>query len=109
MAEPQFLIGTVHLFEILRKIMNISFMAASSPWKDSRVFRFRRSVEFSDSTAFVVYIAQRISGGNFMYGATPFRRPPTISRSRGISRPISRRTDRGRPGPRPPTGPGRFP
>ena len=54
-AEPQFLIGIVHFFEILRKIMNISFMAASSPGKDSRVFRFRCSVKFRDSIALVVY------------------------------------------------------
>ena len=51
MAEPQFLIGIVHLLEILRKIMKISFVAASSPGKDSRVFRFRCSVKFSDSRA----------------------------------------------------------
>jgi len=35
--------------------MNISFIAASSLGKDSRVFRFRCSVKFRDSIAFVVY------------------------------------------------------
>jgi hypothetical protein len=43
-ASPQFLIGIVHLFEILRKIIKISFIAASSLGKDWRVFRFRWSV-----------------------------------------------------------------
>jgi len=55
--------------------MNISFVAASSPGKDSRVFRFRRSVKLSDSAALVVHMALRISGENFMCGATPFQRP----------------------------------
>ena len=53
-APPQFLIGIAHLFEILRKIMKTSFTAASSLGKDWRVFRFRWSVQFSDSIALVV-------------------------------------------------------
>ena len=75
MAEPQFLIDIVHSLETLRKIMNNSFMVASSSGKDSRVFRFRCSVKFSDSTASVAYIALRISGENFMCGTTSFQRP----------------------------------
>jgi len=54
MAEPQFLIDIAHLLEIFRKIMNISFIAASSLGKDGLVFRFRCGVKFSGSTALVV-------------------------------------------------------